>query len=406
MKNEKRILVVSFQSLTKSSGAGMAKFGYYISEALHKRGLLENFIVHSKGKFQTNFPSAPVSFFSRYYLRLLQLLNGWFHFTPHRTRFFQEMVFDWFCRFRISKNTEVIVATQPFLFKTFRKAKKLGITTVFIPGTAEENFINRIVKEEQNRTGITEEDAYTYPPRLSYYNASMQFVDIVLAPFSVVYDAYKTSAYNGKVEALFGYLKPETKKEETAEKQTTFKVGYLAHTVLLKGLQYLLEAWGKLQQENLLSPDMELHIAGAINPEFQKFLDKKFAHLKQVFYAGHVHNVSKFYQSLSLFVIPSLTDGTPYTAIEAALFKVPVLLTENCGSKDFLNGVEQGCIVVPIRDAQALYNAILNGHSNRTALQSLGEKGFENVAAYDSRNYVNQLANYFQQLLSVNHIQH
>ena len=55
MKKKKKILVVSFQSLTANSAGGMARLGYYLSEELHKRGLLKELIVHSKGKNTCSF---------------------------------------------------------------------------------------------------------------------------------------------------------------------------------------------------------------------------------------------------------------------------------------------------------------------------------------------------------------
>jgi hypothetical protein len=64
----KKVLVISFQSLTGNSGAGMARLGHMLSTELHKRGMLQHFIIHSKGKFDTEFPSKPVTRISRYYL--------------------------------------------------------------------------------------------------------------------------------------------------------------------------------------------------------------------------------------------------------------------------------------------------------------------------------------------------
>ena len=78
-----KVMVISFQSLTATSGQGMARLGYILSKELHRRGLLKTFVVHSKGKFETPFPSEPVSFFSRYYLFILNKLNNIFNFKTH-----------------------------------------------------------------------------------------------------------------------------------------------------------------------------------------------------------------------------------------------------------------------------------------------------------------------------------
>lgn len=395
------VVVVSFQSLTAKSGAGMAKFGYYISKALHEQGLLQHFVVHAKGKFTTPFPSVPVSFWSRYYLRLLSMIVPKTGMKNHRYRLLQERLFDWFCCGRINAQTKVLIATQPFLERTFQKAKRLGITTVFIPGTAEENFIHDIVASERKVTGIGGEDAYTDPERVAFYNRSVSHVDIVAAPFSVVYDSYKASAFRGKVEALYGYLKPEIPTGPSGNQAPTFKVGYLAHTVLLKGLHYLLQAWQHLDEQGQLHPGMELHIAGGMDEDMKPYIERHFANLKQVVYTGHTSNVAAFYQSLDLFVVPSLTDGTPYTAIEAAMNGVPVVLTENCGTRTFLNSDnETGCVVVPIRDAGAIRNAILDAYTHRAASRAMGERGRQQVERYDPNEYVARVVDFTRQLLN------
>lgn len=394
------VVVVSFQSLTQKSGAGMAKFGYYISQALHRERLLQHFVVHSKGKFTTPFPSVPVSPWSRYYLRLLSAFAPKVHMPNHKQRLLQEKLFDLFCADRVTSTTRVLIATQPFLEKTFAKAKKLGATTVFIPGTAEENFIHDIVVSERERTNIGGEDAYTDPARLAFYNRSMRHLDIVAAPFSAVYESYQKSTFNGRLLELYGYLKPEIQTGNPKRDSGIFKVGYLAHTVLLKGLIDLLDAWLLLERRGALLPHMQLHIAGGMDEDMQRYIDSHYRTLKQVFFTGHTQDVSAFYQSLDLFVVPSLTDGTPYTAIEAAMNGVPVLLTENCGSKTFLSGEKGvGCFVIPIRDPNAIAHHISEAIKNPEKYVEVGLRGKQYVADYNSEGYIKQVVAFTKELL-------
>ena len=154
-----KVMVISFQSLTATSGQGMARLGYILSKELHRRGLLKTFVVHSKGKFETPFPSEPVSFFSRYYLFILNKLNNIFNFKTHQFRFLQERLFDWFCAKKIDDSIDIVFATQPYLKRTFRKAKKLGIKTIVLSGTPEDNYMYDIVSEENKKLGATAIDS-------------------------------------------------------------------------------------------------------------------------------------------------------------------------------------------------------------------------------------------------------
>ena len=144
MSKRNKILVVTFQSLSAKSGEGMARLCYFLSEELHKRGILEKLIVHSKGKFDTDFPSEPVSFFSRAYLRILNTINRTFKIKTHKSRFLQENIYVWFCSTKLSSSTKMLVSTQPYLKRTLAKAQRLGIKTILIPGTPEDNSIYEV----------------------------------------------------------------------------------------------------------------------------------------------------------------------------------------------------------------------------------------------------------------------
>src|SRR5690606_30429051 len=151
---------VSFQSLTANSGQGMARLGHSLSQELHRRGLLDAFVVHSKGKFDTPFPSVPVSPLSRYYLYLINKFSKSFKVRAHKSRFFQELLFDWFCAQKLDSSIDILFATQPYLKRTFRKAKQLNIKTILLSGTPEDDYIYNIVSEENKKLGVTETDAY------------------------------------------------------------------------------------------------------------------------------------------------------------------------------------------------------------------------------------------------------
>ena len=177
MPDKNKILVVSFQSLSANSGEGMARLGYYLSAELHKHGMLDEFIVSSKGKFETPFPSRPVSSLSRYYLFALNKLNKFLKIETYKFRFIQEILFDWFCSFKLKAGTTALVTTNSYLYRTFKKAKKKRIHIYTIPANPEDNYIYDLVKEEQDKLDIHFTDAYTYKKRLDYYNRSLMLVD-------------------------------------------------------------------------------------------------------------------------------------------------------------------------------------------------------------------------------------
>lgn len=402
MGTSKKIMVASFQSLSANSGAGMARLGYYLSAELQKLGVLKTFVVHSKGKFTTSFPSEPVSFTSRYYLFILNKLNKIFKFKPHKFRYIQELIYDWFLAKRLDNSIGILFVTTPFLKRTFIKAKKLGIRIILLSGTPEENYIYKLVSEENKKLGVSTMDAYTYPPRLKFFNESVQYIDSLIGSLPTVYRSYLDSkAFKGEIVEMTGHMPPDFKPVEIQEKdpnKKTFKVGYLAHTVVLKGLHYLLEAWQDISK-NKEYAGMELLIAGGIDESMDYYIQKHFKNLPQVKYIGHLNNVSNFLQELDLFVVPSLVDGGPVAALEAAHYAVPVLITKNAGSYELLSRDKSGCFIIPIQDTEAIKEKIIYAYTHREESIEMGWNAKHNLENYSFIQFMNELAKHLEKEL-------
>lgn len=395
-----KVMVVSFQSLTATSGRGMARLGYLFSKEMHRRGLLKTFVIHSKGKFETPFPSEPVSFWSRYYLFALNKLNEKFNFKTHKFRFLQEQLFDWFCAQKVDKSVSVIFTTQPYMKRTFKKARKLGIKTMLLSGTAEDNYMYNLVKEENEKLGVTETDAYTYDARNKYFNDSMKYLDISIGFFPTAYRTFgESTAFKGRNVKFIGHMTADfpfydIKKKKKPEGK--FVVGFMAYTVVLKGLHYLLEAWKQLMEENDLE-NIELLVGGPMHPFIEGYVKEYFSDLPNTNFLGSVTNVPAFMESLDLFVIPSLIEGGPLTALEASHYAIPVLITNNAGSYDMVERGDGGGYVVPMRDPQALKEKILWAYNNREENYQKGLNAKYNVDNYKFEDFLGEIGDFVEE---------
>lgn len=388
MKNEK-ILVTSFQSLTATSAGGIGQLGYKLSEEFHKRQLLKNFVVSSTGKFKTPFPSSPVSFWSKYYLFLINNFGSYINLAPHVSRYIQEYLFDLFCAEHVDSSLTKIVVTTPYLQHTFSKAKKLGIKIYFIPGNPEDNYIADLVTEENKKYNIAEDDAYTYKKRLEFYNQSLPFIDAFITYSSLMEETYRKAGHGEKIISVRGYLKPQFKNTpaKNTSVNTKFKVVFLAYSVLLKGLQYVLEAWQDLQHE-----DMELHVGGLIDKNVQKIIDKNYSGLKNVYYHGHIVNVPAFLNDKSVYILTSIIDGAPVTVLEAMHSNLPVIVSENCGTKDIIEENKTGW-VIPIRDVVSIKEKIRAAWRNAEHTRQMGTLAKSVIDNYNMGEFVTSLAN-------------
>ena len=124
---------------------------------------------------------------------------------------------------------------------------------------------------------------------------------------------------------------------------------------LRKGTPYLLEAFRLIRRD---LPDARLLLTGPVHPSMNTVM-RKFADLPIEWSPGLPHaQLAERLQSADIFVLPSLEDGFARTVAEALACGLPVITTPNTGACDLIEAERNG-EVVPIRDAQAIANAVL-----------------------------------------------
>lgn len=110
-----------------------------------------------------------------------------------------------------------------------------------------------------------------------------------------------------------------------------FTVGYLGAVGADKGLRYLFEAWKKLNYK-----DARLIVAGK---------DSNSAYVRQLWaafgggnvtFAGWQENLADFYNNISLYVQPSVSEGFGIEVAEALSYDRPVLCSKGAGAADLV----------------------------------------------------------------------
>jgi len=137
---------------------------------------------------------------------------------------------------------------------------------------------------------------------------------------------YKSIIHNGFDLNRFPYLK--NKKINTIK-----KVGTVSRLVKQKGIDILIKSWAGANIN-----DSRL-IIGGDGPEKEnlKTLVTKYNLSERVSFLGQIDDVSSFYQSLDLFVMPSRWEGLGITALEAAASGTPLLISSIDGLKEIFD---------------------------------------------------------------------
>lgn len=377
-------LFISFQSLTATGAGGTGKIAYAVAEHLHKQEHVVKLVVSSKGKFKTDFESVPVSVFSRYYLFFFNTLIAPF-LTAYRKRYLEELIFDFFCSQHVKRDQKLLFTTTPFIPRTLQKAKKLNIPVIFFPGTPEENHIAEIVTCEKMRWKVETTDVYTYAPRLSVFNKGVALTDYIFCHSSVIESTFRKQWPDKKFISCRGLLKPSGAAVQVKDQPQTFKVVYAAHTVLLKGLQYLLKAW---REQNLTG---ELLVLGGIDAAVMRIIETEFPKLDNVTFIGHVSGIDSYLKEASVLICPSMIDGGPVTVLEAMQYGVSSILTEDCGVKDVIEDGRTGWIISS-GNSKALAEKLFWCYQNPEELKSMGVRAQHSLQQYDFKAFIENIA--------------
>lgn len=129
-----------------------------------------------------------------------------------------------------------------------------------------------------------------------------------------------------------------------------FRVIYAGRLIPEKGIFYLIEAFNKLE-----IPDSELILVGHIDPSVQPLLDRHQSKDPRIKIIGQVskQELAEYYRGSSVFVFPSLFDSFGLVILEAMASSLPVIATENSGSREAIRDGVEG-FIVPIRNADAI----------------------------------------------------
>ncbi|MBI1934511.1 glycosyltransferase family 4 protein [Candidatus Peregrinibacteria bacterium] len=156
--------------------------------------------------------------------------------------------------------------------------------------------------------------------------------------------------------------------------RSQFRIGCIARLSREKGIDLLIEAIKDL-------PNIHLTIVGTGRDEGKIQNLIRCLHPEQrITIQRTTNDVAVFYRSLDLFVLPSRDhDPCPLTPIEAMACGVATIMTDACGTAEY---VEKGreAIIVPAGSSGALREEIVQLQSDANLRRRLAEHGLQVVA--------------------------
>ena len=164
----------------------------------------------------------------------------------------------------------------------------------------------------------------------------------------------------------------EAARKELGLDRTVPLVGVVGRLEPQKGHTYLLDAWPKVTRE---FPDARLLLVGdGALREPLRAQARAAGVAESVVFAGFRSDVPRILDALDVLCLPSLYEGMPLTAIEAAAMGRPVVATAVDGTPEVVRDRRTGRLVPPA-DPPALAQALLDLLRDPEGARRMGQAG-------------------------------
>jgi glycosyltransferase involved in cell wall biosynthesis len=126
-------------------------------------------------------------------------------------------------------------------------------------------------------------------------------------------------------------------------KENDFVIGYVGRLSEEKGIKYLIEASLLLSKSGV--PLKVLIIGeGSQRKELEDFVNETGLN-HQIIFTGFQADIEKWLPALDVFVLPSLTEGTPMALLEAMSFGIPIIASRVGGVPNIVINGQNGILV-------------------------------------------------------------
>ncbi len=155
-----------------------------------------------------------------------------------------------------------------------------------------------------------------------------------------------------------------------------FLIGYVGRLAYSKGLEYLIDEFYELVKHD---SSFKLMIVG--DGILRKELEEKINHYKindNCCLIGSRKNVDDYYKNFDLYLLPSFSESTNLTVLEAMFNKTLTLSSDAGGLKEIIKDGENG-FIFETGNFKEMKNKILHIFENRYSFEKLKIAGYETI---------------------------
>lgn len=367
----------------------------YMAFQLNKAGLLEKvYTAHPKSRYlnRVKLPLSKVVFLPPLFASVYVMNKISRHFRKI-TRFLEynlPLLFDRMVARRLKATNVLIVWAWAGLESILKTKQQGGIVILEEVGSCNQ-FQNEILAEEYQSLGLV----FLTPTPQKIVLRELQeaaLADYILCPSAHVAQSFIINGFPKEKCIIIPFGVNMTMFKPLNQEKEAFNLIMVGSIGVRKGLVYLFKAL------ETLKPGYPINctLIGKVENEFRPIFDKYhhlFNHIEQV---AH-HDIVKYYNQASVFVLPSLDEGMAYVQLEAMACGLPVICTPNSGGDSVIRDGIDG-FIIPIRDHITLANKIETLYHDRTLLRRMGEQACQTAANFTWDRYGEKLTSFINSL--------
>ena len=381
------MLINSYIGPTIKGGPGAE--GYLLATDLYRRGVLGKVYCYG-AESGMKIPSSVLvpyctSKIQSGALRILNRASKRYPILRGRRRIEQRMD-KWFANHLDDTAGDILYSPKPLYPRTFKRAKHLGIRVAVETSVLHPRFNLDVVTDERKRLNLKGAAGYTDPVRVQYIENALDLADVIFAWSPFIRESYIRYGINGSKLLLASNNCEPPGVDLTRftppvnDENKIFQVLHISSITIIKGVQYLLDAWKKVANKI----QGELVLVGELDRDMRAIINRYNSHgIKLV---GPTNKPEEYYRKASVFVSPSISDAGPRTVLESMACRVPVIVSDRCGISTSIKSGENG-FVYHYNDTDRLAELIEWFYINRNQAHELGQAALDTVKGYSVMNY-------------------
>lgn len=385
---------VIYSTASRLGGTGLSNVAFHAAKALYQHGSLAKVIAY--GNRQSVVPNSLIKIIRFQPPKLFSWLSSRYYY-PMKRMWLDLRAAAYLRRHRC----DIFHGWTNESLHSLKAAKQQGAITIVDRGNPHPRYSKRMLDEEYAIYGVPRKLERS-PAWLKRFDHWRRELEEAIEEIDVADYVFVNSAFCHETFVAEGYPKEKlvmiprgfeaTKYRPTPKEDGKFRVVFVGLLCVRKGLKYLLEAWDEL---NL--PDAELLLVGNLHEELGPLM-RAYSGRKDIVHFGFVPDPVKLYNSGTVFVFPSVDEGSAKVTYEAMACGIPVIATPNAGS--LVRDGEDG-FIVPIRQVGPLVEKIRYFYDNRDAAQNMGRQARRHIETYTWEHYEQVLMDTYKRLLEL-----